>query len=175
MDKKGQIFTIDLLISLFIFLLLFTTVLLFLYSNADMDNSYSSYYSQITSDYINNLAVQGANSLIGSEGSPSNWYAYTCSQIKQIGVMTSPLEVSPTKLYNLTTLPVSCLSSLLKAGDSFNITFYYINGSMLKFVGKAITAGFPVPPNANYVASIERFVVLYPGDEIIRLSYTEWS
>ncbi|MCW1299586.1 MAG: hypothetical protein QXD02_04680 [Candidatus Parvarchaeum sp.] len=76
MDKKGQIFTIDLLIALFIFLLLFTTVLLFLYSNADINNSYSSYYSQITSNYINNLAVQGANSLLGSEGYPSNWYSF---------------------------------------------------------------------------------------------------
>ena len=175
MDKKGQIFTIDLLISLFIFLLLFTTVLLFLYSNADIDNSYSSYYSQITSNYINNIAVQGASSLIGSEGYPSNWYSISCNQIKQVGVMQNNLEVSPTKLYNLTTLPLSCLSSLLKTGDSFNITFYYLNGSILKLSGKAITAGFPIDYSSNYIASIQRFTVLYPGNEIIRLSYTEWS
>ena len=175
MDKKGQIFTIDLLISLFIFLLLFTAVLLFLYSNADIDNSYSSYYSQITSNYINNLAVQGANSLLGSEGYPSNWYALSCNQIKQIGVMQNNLEASPTKLYNLTTLSTACLSSLLRAGDLFNITFYYLNGSILKLKGKGITAGFPIDYSYSYVASIQRFTVLYPGNEIIRLSYTEWS
>ncbi len=175
MDKKGQIFTIDLLIALFIFLLLFTTVLLFLYSNADINNSYSSYYSQITSNYINNLAVQGANSLLGSEGYPSNWYSFSCNQIKQLGVMYNNLEVSPIKLYNITTLPVSCLSSLLKGGDSFNITFYYLNGSILILNGKEVTAGFPIDYSSSYVASIQRFTVLYPGNEIIRLSYTEWS
>ena len=175
MDKKGQIFTIDLLISLFIFLLLFATVLLFLYSNADINNSYSSYYSQIASNYINNLAVQGANSLLGSEGYPSNWYSFSCSQIKQMGLMYNNLEVSPVKLYNLTILPVPCLSSLLKAGNSFNISFYYLNGSILKLNGKGITAGFPINYASSYVASIQRFTVLYPGDEIVRLSYTEWS
>ncbi|MCL4376429.1 hypothetical protein M1558_02985 [Candidatus Parvarchaeota archaeon] len=175
MDKKGQIFTIDLLISLFIFLLLFTTVLLFLYSNADIDNSYSSYYSQITSNYINNIAVQGASSLLGSEGYPSDWYDFSCNQIKQIGVMHNTLEASPTKLYSLTTLSTSCISSQLKAGNSFNITFYYLNGSMLKLSGKGITAGFPIDYSSSYVASIQRFTVLYPGNEIIRLSYTEWS
>ncbi len=175
MDKKGQIFTIDLLISLFIFLLLFTTVLLFLYSNADIDNSYSSYYSQITSNYINNIAVQGASALLGSEGYPSNWYDFSCSQIKQIGVMQNNLEVSPIKLYNLTALSSSCISSLLKAGDSFNITFYYLNGSILKLNGKGITTGFSIDYSSSYVASIQRFAVLYPGNEIIRLSYTEWS
>ena len=175
MNRKGQVFTIDLLIALFIFLLLFTTVLLFLYSNADINNSYSSYYSQITSDYINNLAVQGANSLLSSEGSPSGWYSFNCSQIKQLGLMHNIQEASPVKLYSLTTLSVSCLSSLLKAGNSFNITFYYLNGSMLEIGGKGITAGFPIAYGSRYIASIERFVVLYPGNEIIRLSFTEWS
>jgi hypothetical protein len=175
MNRKGQIFTIDLLIALFIFLLLFTTVLLFLYSNADINNSYSSYYSQITSDYINNLAVQGANSLLGSQGYPTNWPSLSCSQIKQLGLMHNSLEVSSNKLYALTTLPVSCISSMLKAGDSFNITFYYLNGSMLKVNGNPITAGFSIDYSSSYVASIQRFVVLSPGNEIIRLSYTEWS
>jgi hypothetical protein len=175
MNRKGQIFTIDLLIALFVFLLLFTTVLLFLYSNADISNSYSSYYSQITSDYINNLAVQGANSIIGSQGYPSDWSSLACSQIKQLGVMHDNIMASPTKLYGLTALPLSCISSLLKAGNSFNITFYYLNNSILKINGKGITAGFPIDPSANYVASIARFVVVYPGNEIVRLSYTEWS
>ncbi|MEM0143222.1 MAG: hypothetical protein QXL94_04645 [Candidatus Parvarchaeum sp.] len=175
MDKKGQIFTIDLLISLFIFLLLFTTVLLFLYSNADINNSYSSYYSQITSNYVNNLAVQGADSLLGSGGYPPNWYGSSCSQIKQLGVMYNNIEASPNALYGLVTLPVSCVSALLKAGDSFNITFYYLNGSVLKLNGKSITAGFPIDYSSSYVASIEKFTVLYPGNEIVRLSYTEWS
>jgi succinate dehydrogenase/fumarate reductase cytochrome b subunit len=175
MDKKGQIFTIDLLISLFIFLLLFTTVLLFLYSNVDINNSYSSYYSQITSNYINNVAVQGANSLLGSEGYPPDWYNFSCNQIKLLGVMHNNLEVSPLKLYGLTALSTSCISSLLKAGNSFNITFYYLNGSILTLNGKAITIGFPVDYSSSYVASIQRFTVLYPGNQIIRLSYTEWS
>ncbi|EFD92517.1 MAG: Putative uncharacterized membrane protein [Candidatus Parvarchaeum acidophilus ARMAN-5_'5-way FS'] len=175
MNRKGQIFTMDLLISLFIFLLLFSTVLLFIYSNADIDNTYSSYYSQLESTYLNNLAVQGANSLIGSEGTPVNWYATSCSNIKQIGLMQNYLEASPIKLYNLTTLPVSCLSSLLKAGASFNITFYYLNGSIVNINGKPITAGFPIDSASNYIASIGRFVVLYPGNEIVRLSYTEWA
>ena len=175
MDKKGQIFTIDLLVALFIFLLLFTTVLLFLYSNADIANTYSSYYSQIASNYINNLADQGANSLLGSEGYPSNWYTLGCSQIRQIGVMQNEIEASYTKIYNLTTIPVSCLSSLLKAGKSFNISFYYLNSSVVKVNGVAVTAGFPIDTAASYIASVERFVVLYPGNQIIRLSYTEWS
>ncbi len=175
MNRKGQIFTIDLLIALFIFILLFSTVILFLYSTADISNHYSSYYSQVASDYINNIAVQGANSIVGSEGYPSNWYDLTCSQIKQIGIMQNPLEASPIKLYNLTTLPVACLSALLKGGNSFNVTFYYINGSVLKVNGVPVTAGFPIDSSASYVASIERFVVLYPGNEIIRLSYTVWA
>ncbi len=175
MNRKGQIFTIDLLISLFIFLLLFTTVLLFLYSNADIDNSYSSYYSQLESNYINNIAVQGANSLVESEGYPVDWNTLTCSQIKQVGLMQTYLEASPSKLYNLTTLPVSCLSALLKAGANFNIAFYYLNNSMLRINGVPITAGFPIDLSADYISSIERFVVLYPGNEIIRLSYREWS
>ncbi|MCW1299585.1 MAG: hypothetical protein QXD02_04675, partial [Candidatus Parvarchaeum sp.] len=95
--------------------------------------------------------------------------------IKQLGVMYNNLEVSPIKLYNLSTLPVSCLSSLLKGGDSFNITFYYLNGSILNLGGREVTAGFPIDYSSSYVASIQRFAVLYPGNEIIRLSYTEWS
>ena len=175
MNKKGQIFTIDLLIALFIFLLLFTTVLLFLYSTADINNTYSTYYSQIASNYINNLAVQGANSLIGSVGYPQDWPSVPCSSIKQMGVMHNTLEASPSKLYNITVLPVSCLSALLKGGNSFNVTFYYLNSSMLKINSVPITVGFPIDFSASYIASIDRFVVLYPGNEIIRLSYTEWT
>lgn len=175
MNKRGQIFTIDLLVAMFVFFLLFTTVLLFLYSNADTNNAYSSYYSQLTSNYINNLAVQGANTLLGSEGYPADWYTVTCSQIKQVGVMQNYLEASPVKLYNLTTLPVSCLSALLKSGVSFNITFYYLNNSIVKINGVPITAGFPIDTASNYIASISRYVVLYPGNEILRLSYAEWS
>ena len=113
--------------------------------------------------------------MLGSEGYPSNWYDFTCNQIKQLGVLHNTLEVSPIKLYNITTLPVQCISSLLKSGNSFNITFYYLNGSVLELNGKKITAGFPIDYSSSYVAAIQRFAVVYPGNEIIRLSYTEWS
>ncbi len=174
MNRRGQIFTLDLLISLFIFLLLFTSVILFLYSVADVNNPYSSYYSQVTSSYLNNLANQNVNTLTESTGSPSNWIQYPCSQISSIGLLENPYSLSLPKLYNITQIPVACLSQFLRAGDSFNITAYYLNGSVVVLEGKKITAGFQIPQNQSYIASVSRYVVMYPGGNIVRVTFTGW-
>ncbi len=188
MNKKGQILTIDLLISLFIFILIFISVIIFLYSIASVSNPYSSYYVQFISNSLNTVASSGANTLIGSEGLPINWTSASCGQIKTLGILYDSSLVSPQKLYNLTTLSSKspgCLSQLLRAGMDFNISVYYLNNSRVRInasgvVGGAgpsltsITAGYPIPSNPAYLASIQRFGVLYPGNVIIRISYSEW-
>ncbi len=174
MNNRGQIFTLDLLISLFIFLLLFTSVVLFLYSVADVNNPYSSYYSQVTSTYLNNVANQNADILSESIGSPANWPQYACGQISSIGLLQNTYELSPLKMYNLTTMSTKCLSQLLRAGGSFNVTTYYLNGSTVKIGNRPITAGFSIPQNQSYIASVSRYVVMYPGSTIIKITFTEW-
>jgi hypothetical protein len=174
LNRRGQIFTIDLLIALFIFTLIFTSVVIFLYSVGDTSNPLSSYYSEVSSTYLSNIATQAANTLTGSPGYPSSWPSLSCPQISTLGVMYNSNEVSGQKLYNLTTLPVGCVSQLLRAGNSFNITAYYLNGSILRINGRLITAGFATPHNANYIDVVQRYEVLYPGTVIIRISLKEW-
>ncbi|MCL5009480.1 MAG: hypothetical protein M1433_00645 [Candidatus Parvarchaeota archaeon] len=177
MDHKGQVFTIDLLIALFIFILVFTSIIVFLYEVASVSNPYSSYYVQFVSDTLNNIASSGINTLTGSQGYPTNWNSMPCSSIKTLGIMLNSYEVSVQKLYNLTTLSSSsldCLSQLLRAGNSFNISVFYLNGSTVKVNSVPITAGFPIPADTVYTASIQRYEVLSPGSTIIRISYSEW-
>ncbi len=186
MNKKGQILTMDLLISLFIFILIFTSVIIFLYSIADVSNPYSSYYEQFISNSLNTVASSGVNTLIGSEGLPINWTSGSCGAIRTLGIMYDSYLVSPQKLYNLTTISFKepgCLSQLLRAGTDFNISIYYLNGTRVKInssgvVGGAnevaISAGYPIPSNPAYLSSIQRFAVLYPGNTIIRISYSRW-
>ena len=174
MDKKGQVFTIDLLIAIFIFTLIFTSVVIFLFSIGAISSQYSSYYAQTISVSLNSIASSAINTLVGSQGTPINWSSAPCSSIKTVGIMYNYYEASPQKLYNLTTLPVACLSQLLRAGDSFNITTSYLNGTPLKVNGAVITAGFSIPQNPAYITSVQRFVVLYPGKDIIRMSFSEW-
>ncbi len=174
MDKKGQVFTIDLLMALFIFLLVLTSVIVFLYSVADVANPYSSYYSLEISDYLNGVVSSGADTLVGSPGIPVNWTSAQCTKIGTIGIMFNSYEASPQKLYNLTTLPTGCLSELLRASDSFNISTYYLNGTPLKVYGTPVTAGFQPPQSASYIVSVPRYVVMFPGNVIIKLIYKEW-
>ncbi len=172
--KKGQVFTMDLLIALFIFTLVFTSAVVFLYTVGDTSNPFSSYYSEAASTYLGNIAVQAADTLVGSPGYPVNWPEVSCSQIGTLGLMENSNEISGQKLYNLSLMPVGCVSELLRAGNSFNITAYYLNGSVVRINGRAITAGFSVPFNTNYIDVVQRYEVLYPGSAIIRLSLKEW-
>ena len=188
MNKKGQILTIDLLISLFIFILIFTSVIIFLYSIASVSNPYSSYYVQSISDSLNSVSSSAANALVSSPGIPINWTSASCGSIKTLGIMYNSYLASPEKLYNLTTLSANspgCLSQLIRAGTDFNISVYYLNYTKVKInssgvVGgtgaseKFITAGYPIPSNPAYLSAIQRFVVLYPGNTIVRISYSEW-
>jgi hypothetical protein len=176
MGKKGQIFTIDLLISLSIFVLLFVSVVLFLYSVGDSANPYSTYSVQYDSNYVNNIATQAVDSLVGSTGYPSNWQTLTasCNSIYQIGLMYNAYELDPNKLSALTQLSDSCIASFLKSGGTFNVSVTFLNNTIFRISGTPITAGKPVAVNASYVSSIQRYVVLYPGSQILRVSFSEW-
>lgn len=175
MNKRAQVLTIDLLVSLFIFILIFGSVVIFIFSTAYVSNPYSSYYAQFSLNSLNGIATAGANSLVGSQGLPVNWSSASCSSIKTLGVMYNSYEAAPQKLYNLTTVPVGCLSQLLRGSNTFNITVsYVVNNSIIKVNGAPISAGFPIPSEPTYLASIQRFVVLYPGTNIIRVTFAEW-
>ncbi|MCL4399556.1 hypothetical protein M1293_03585 [Candidatus Parvarchaeota archaeon] len=174
MNKKAQVFTIDLLVSIFLFLLLFTSVVTFLYSSADISNQASPFYTEISDIYLNNIASQAADSLVASKGYPANWTVEPCSSIYKLGLLQTSFEVSKQKLYNLTTMTDSCISSLLRSGSSFNISVTYLNGSEYKISGRWITAGYPPPSSLAYVSSIQRFMVLYPSGIILKLNYEEW-
>ena len=185
MNRRAQVLTVDLLMSLFLFILLFTSVVSFLYTIVNVGTSSSSYYSQVISSFLNNAASAGVDTLVGSQGSPLNWEYVTCSSIGTLGVMHNYYEASPQKLYNLTTLPVSCLSQLLRAQNTFNVSVSYINGTPLRINGVPITVGFQPPKNAGFISSIQRYVVLYPNNvssslvsnptaPIIVVNFKEW-
>ena len=57
---------------------------------------------------------------------------------------------------------------------SISESAFYLNGSKVVINSVPITAGFPIPSNPIYIASIQRYVVLSPGNTIIRISYAEW-
>ena len=177
-NRKGQILTFDLMIAIFIFLLIFSAVVIFIYSVADTSNPASVYSAESISNYLNNAATQAADTLVGSPGYPQNWYSSSCPSIQTLGVMKNYYEASPQKLYNLTTLPTNCISQLLRAGDTFNITATYLNYTTVKITEGAakrnITAGFKIPANATYSVSISRYVTLSPGNVIVRMVFTEW-
>ncbi len=177
LNKNGQVFTMDMLIALFIFMLIFTSVIVFIYEVASVSNPYSAYYVQFISSTLDSEASSAINVLTGSQGSPSYWPSLSCPAIKTLGVMVNPYEASAQKLYNLTTLSKNspgCLSELLRGGNSFNISAFYLNGTRVVINSVHITAGFPIPLNAIYIASIQRYVVLSPSNSIIRISYAEW-
>ncbi len=178
MGKRGQIFTFDLMVAIFVFLLIFTSMILFIYSVVDSSNPYSAYSIITLSNYVNNLATQGINTIVGSQGYPQNWTSAACASISRLGIMYNYYEASPQKLYNLTTLPLGCMSQLLRSGSSFNITASYLNYSTIKITEglstRAISVGFQPPKNPSYLVSLQRYVILYPGNSIIRITYKVW-
>ena len=167
-NKSGQIFSLDLMFALFIFLIIFSAIIIAIFVTSDSYNQYSLYGNELDNMYLVNNVNQGLDILTQSTGYPSNWSYLPCSEIESIGLLNFSGDVSYQKIYNLTTLPVNCLSGLLKGGNSFNLTVTYINYTPLIINGKVITnVGSNIVSNSRYVDTASGL--------ILRITLEEWT
>ncbi len=173
MDKAGQIFSLDLLLAMSIFIVILGVIIIAAYTMSGAYTPYSLPNSEANEIYLTNNVNEAINLLAQSYGNPTDWQMVSCSKILSLGLLNSSTGLlSMQKLYNLTTLPVGCLSNLIRGGDYFNITAYYLNYTPLEINGRYISVGFP-PPKSSSVVSVSRFLV-ENGGQIVRLTLSEW-
>lgn len=172
-NRSGQIFSLDLMFAITIFLVVLVAIVIAVFTISDSYNPYSLYGDEIDTVYLSNNVNQALNMLTQSSGNPSNWFSTQCGNIQSIGLLNSSGYVSYQKLYNLTTLPTGCLSNLIKGGNAFNLTVTYLNHTPLFIDGKEITVGF-IPIAGTNIVSNSRYMVTSSG-LILRLNLEEWS
>ncbi|MGC8516516.1 MAG: hypothetical protein ACP5MT_01300 [Candidatus Acidifodinimicrobium sp.] len=174
MDKKGQVFSLDLMFALIIFLLIFASLLVFVYTVSDTYNSYSYLSITLSLEKLNSIGNIELNGLSNSFGSPVNWVGLPCSKITSFGLLGTYYTLSLNKTYALVTSYSSCFYNLSEVGTNFNLTLSYLNGTPLYINNSEITLGSKIPVNSKYVISLERFLDLSKGT-IIEVNYKLWS
>ena len=174
MDKKGQVFSLDLIFAIIIFLLIFVSLLVFVYTVSDTYNPYSYLSITLSLEKLNSIGNIEINSLSNSFGTPSNWIGLSCSSITAFGLLKTYYTLSLDKAYSLVTSYPSCFYNSSQVGDSFNLTVSYLNGTPLYVNGSEITLGSKVPVNSRYVISLNRFLDL-PKGTMFEVNYKVWS
>ncbi len=174
MDRKGQVFSLDLTFALIIFLLIFASLLVFVYTVSDTYNSYSYLSITLSLEKLNAMGNIELNGLSNSFGSPANWVGLPCSNIASFGLLRTYYTLSLNKAYSLVNSYSSCFYNLSQFGTNFNLTLSYLNGTPLYINNSEITLGSKVPANSRYVISLERFLDL-PKGTIIEVNYKVWS
>src|SRR3989344_9203049 len=137
--KKSQIWGIDLMIALTIFLIVIITVYVYVIN----------YYSE-SKDIIEELSYDGTvvSSLFLSEGSPADW---TASNFDTLGVLSED-KINQTKLNELFQLDYEEMKRGFRAKNEFylNFTEMKINMEIVEGIGKK-------PENFDNLLKIERF------------------
>jgi hypothetical protein len=163
-NKKAQVWTIDFVIGLLIFLVLLFTAIALIRDYVNEKDTYSDVKKE----------AQHVSSILVSEGLPSDW---TNDTVTLPGI-TNNNRVNLTKLTEYDNLSYAHSKILLQTKGEF--IFYFYNGSSIInqtkcFRGYNLTSGciFSAPANAKNLATMERFVIL--NSKIVKLVVVSWD
>jgi len=146
--SKGQVSSIDILVSTIIFILIFISLRgVWLENISEAENGF--YFSELQ------LKSETAlDSLVKTEGYPSDW---SISNVELIGLAEKPLVLSETKVSNLVLMDYNTAKDLLGLG-SYDFKFDIISENPVNnvSVGKTLDANV-------FVYSVKRTVVYKGG------------
>jgi hypothetical protein len=146
--ERGQVSVFDLLASTFLFIIIFTAMRGIWLGNID------TAMNEMAFNEMQVKAQQVLDSLIKTEGYPSNWNS---ENVQLIGLADKPNIIGREKLSAFKTMDYNVASSRLSLG-SYDFNFELTqNGAVVKSVG------IPVDTNKT-VISLER-IVIYGGSE----------
>ncbi|MCW1294094.1 MAG: hypothetical protein OH316_00365 [Candidatus Parvarchaeota archaeon] len=174
MNRKGQVFSLDLMFAVLIFLLIFMSLLIFIYTVSDVYNPYSYLSITLSLEKLNLIGNIGIDSLSNSFGTPPNWVGLPCSSIKSFGLLKTYYTLSLNKAYSLVSSYPSCFYNMSKVGADFNLSISHLNGTPLYINGSDITIGSKPPANSSYIVSLVRFLALSSG-AIVEVNYKIWT
>jgi hypothetical protein len=167
MSKKAQIISIDLIISVIIFIILISFVFL------TISRYQTSINENIASQDINVKALQISDLLVKSSGEPSNWED-DVSKLNTIGLASRDRSLHISKITEFLELDYNLTK------EKFNVEtfdFYFalkeLNGALVEIDDDNIEKGLSAGLNATNVVTIKR-IVLYGGNEK-RVEFTLWK
>ena len=150
---KGQIFSMDFMLSLGIFLfILSSSIVIWNNINSQIDQREANNKLQTEIVSISTL-------LLETPGSPVNWEEDP-SKTSQLGLAVKGNLLSSAKILALTNIPYNDAKNLLGLEDEdIYIEFIDANGNLLQAGGKDMKFGLE-PQNAGNIYSISRAVVI---------------
>ena len=159
--KKGQLFSLDLVASVVIFIILFAFII-------SLWNLYSTRLSEnIYSEELQLLSFQITDLLVKSQGEPTNW-ENNPENVSVIGLKLNPNYLDSNKINAFLTLDYNLTKEL------FNIERFDFNFKILDLNGNTISeTGLSSPETNSYIISNKRLVIIQ--NETRQISFTLWK
>jgi len=152
--NKGQISSIDLLVSILFFVILFIAL-----RNIWQENivTVALESEQFQMQMYSNQAL---NVLLKTQGDPTNWNELSPNSINLIGISDSKDVINSTKLRAFTSLPY------LTSSEKLGLNKYDFNFELYSTDNKVISYGAN-PDNNSITVSIKRFVMYNGGEALV--------
>ena len=158
LNKKGQIFSTDLMLASIIFLLILTTATV--YGNQVANRIY---FMEQNSE-MRQTGQQAANGLVLTSGNPANWQNQTVENIQSIGLANSANNLKKNKVQHLASLASSDYEDVKSILGVAKFDFRLEIISMLdNFTVESFGAS---PGSESSVVSINR-IAFYDGNNVI--------
>ena len=160
-DTKGQFFSIDLVLSLVVFVIIFVFVL-------SLWNIYSLRLSEkVNAEEMQLLAFQISDILIDTKGIPGNWQQ-DISQLQVLGLQNYPGSLADDKITAFLALDYDQSKQLFNI-ERFEYQFRVLdrNGNVLNQKGMAYNT------STKEIASVKRLVLL--DNQTKQVIFTMWN
>ncbi len=152
-NKKSQIFTIDLMAAMFIFIVLLTAVML-------MWNRYVAIAdNQVEYDEAQIMAYQISDILIKSQGRPSNWEENS-SKALIIGLASSDRTLSSAKINAFLNMSYNDSKKIL------GIPYYDFSFQVKNLLGDNLTSFYGETIEEDFTISLKRYI-FYENEKAI--------
>ncbi len=164
MSKDAQVWTLDLIVGVTVFLFL---IMIYLTFTNNISASSASNFNEIYDDIV------VASDTLVSTGSPQNW---TAGNVTEVGITDGKQRLSITKLQNLSSIDYSRLKTLLKTRYDYLIFFEnrssgLMNLSNIEYIGKpGLTKENLKDADPYTIVSIRRFLI-HESDIITMVIY----
>ena len=159
LNKKGQIFSIDLVVSVVVFIIIFIFLISLwnLYSDRLQEN--------VSSEEMYLVSFQISDILLRTPGTPNNWEAG--SNAVTIGLELSPGFLDQNKIDSFLAYDYQ------EVKEMFNIERFEYNFKIFDVDRNLLGSSGEAPSEAEQVVSINRFALI--GNETREILFTLWK
>lgn len=152
--SRGQIASIDLLVSILLFVIIFITL------RGIWLNNISTVGTELDQFQMQMQAKQSLNVLLNTSGDPTNWESVNPSLINLIGISDSKEVISNKKINSFIKLPY------LVSQEKMGLTKYDFNLELFSNETAILSYGMPIDNNSK-VVELKRFVVYNGGEALV--------